>query len=127
MTAVNQALSDAAAGFTEDSVDADGFTIRCLAAGEGDPIVYLHGGGGLHVSPAHRLLAERFRVTMFELPGFGASAENTHTTSLDGMADTMAAAIAAAGIDAYTLYGTSFGGAVALRVALAHPDRVRAL
>lgn len=115
------------ADFAEDAVEVNCFTIRRLTAGEGDPIVYLHGGGGLHISRAQALLAARFRMTAFEMPGFGGSPENTRTTSLDEMADTMAAAIAAAGLDDYTLYGTSFGAAVALRVALEHPHRVRAL
>jgi pimeloyl-ACP methyl ester carboxylesterase len=113
--------------FREQFVEADGFMIRYLEAGSGEPVVYLHGGGGLHVSPAHDLLAQRFRVLAFELPGFGQSPENTRSGSLDDLAETMAQAIDAAGVSDYTLYGTSFGGAVALRLALAHPDRVRAL
>ena len=63
----------------------------------------------------------------FELPGFGRSPENTRNGSLDDLAETIAQAVAAVGIVDYTLYGTSFGGAVALRLALAHTDRVRAL
>jgi pimeloyl-ACP methyl ester carboxylesterase len=115
------------AGFEERGVEADGFSIRYLEAGSGAPIVYLHGGGGLHISPAHALLAERFRLAAFELPGFGHSAENTRTGSLEELAGTMAEAIASAGLEQYTLYGTSFGSAVAMRLALRHPDRVAAL
>lgn len=114
-------------GFDERFVEAGGFTIRCLSAGTGEPLVYVHGGGGLHISPVHRLLAERFRVLAFEMPGFGESPENTRTESLQDMAVTMAEAIAAAGVDGYTLYATSFGAAVALRIALAHPEATRAL
>ena len=113
--------------FREQAVEADGFVIRYLEGGSGEPIVYLHGGGGLHLSRAHELLAERFHVVAFELPGFGRSPENTRNGSLDDLAETIAQAVAAVGIVDYTLYGTSFGGAVALRLALAHTDRVRAL
>ncbi len=114
--------------FDERFVEADGFTIRFLTAGSGEPVVYLHGGGGLHISPVHRVLADRFRVVAFEMPGFGTSPENTRSQSLDDLAATMAAAIeAATGSEDYTLYATSFGAAVALRIALGHPDRVRAL
>ena len=114
-------------GFDQRFVEADGFTIRYLVAGSGEPVVYLHGGGGLHISPVHRLLAERFQIVAFELPGFGASPENARSESLDDLAATMADAIAATGLDEYTLYGTSFGAAVAVRVALANPERTRAL
>src|SRR5581483_11923375 len=120
-------VSDPVPGFTERAVEADGFTIRVLEAGAGRPLVYFHGGGGLHVSPAHRLLAERFRVSAFELPGFGESPENTRTATLDELAATMAAAVAAAGIDRYALYGTSFGAATALRLAVAFEERLESL
>lgn len=113
--------------FRERSVEADGFTIRYLEGGTGEPIVYFHGGGGLHLSRSHHLLADQFQVMAFELPGFGQSPENTRTASLEELAETMAKAVAAVGVAEHTLYGTSFGGAVALRLALQHPDRVRAL
>jgi pimeloyl-ACP methyl ester carboxylesterase len=113
--------------FAERQVDADGFRIRVLEAGAGEPLVYLHGGGGLHVSPALELLAERFRMLAFELPGFGDSPENTRTQSLDELAETMAQAVDAVGVGRYALLGTSFGAATALRLALAHQDRLTCL
>ena len=127
VTVENTQHGTSGSGFEERSVEADGFTIRYLEAGSGEPIVYLHGGGGLHLSPAHDLLSAQFRVLAFELPGFGRSPENIRTQSLDELAETMTQAVDAAGVTDFTLYGTSFGGAVALRVALKHPDRVRAL
>lgn len=113
--------------FGERFVEADGFRIRCLEAGEGEPIVHLHGGGGLHVTKAHELLAERFHFVGFEVPGFGRSQENTRTQSMRDLAGTMAEAIAAAGLDTYTLFGTSFGAILALWIALEHRERVAAL
>jgi pimeloyl-ACP methyl ester carboxylesterase len=119
--------ADPDAGFDERFVEADGFTIRYVKAGSGEPVVYLHGGGGLHISPVHRALAERSQLLAFEMPGFGTSAENTRSESLDDLAATMVAAVGAAGLEDYTLYATSFGAAVALRMALGHPESVRAL
>lgn len=113
--------------FDERFVEADGFTIRYLRAGSGEPVVYVHGGGGLHISRVHSMLAERFQVLAFEIPGFGNSPENTRSQSLDDLAATMAAAVAATASEAYTLYATSFGAAIALRIALSHPERMRAL
>ena len=38
-------------------VEADGFRIRYMEAGDGPPLVHLHGAGGMRISPAHELLA----------------------------------------------------------------------
>jgi pimeloyl-ACP methyl ester carboxylesterase len=54
--------------FTEQYVEADGFDIRYLSAGEGEPLVALHGAGGLRQSRAHALLAERYQVILLEAP-----------------------------------------------------------
>jgi pimeloyl-ACP methyl ester carboxylesterase len=113
--------------FREGHVEADGFRIRYLEAGEGPPLVHLHGAIGLHLTPAHDLLVPHFRVVAFEMPGFGHSAENQRTQSMPELASTMARAAANLGLDTFNLMGTSFGGKVALWLALQEPNRVRAL
>jgi len=115
------------AGFTEQYIDADGFRIRYLEAGEGPTLVYLHGAGGLRLSYAHDLLADQFRVIAFEMPGFGESPENTRTQTMPELAATMAEAAANLGLESYNLAGTSFGGAVAAWLACQQPARVSAL
>jgi pimeloyl-ACP methyl ester carboxylesterase len=57
--------------FYEAYVEADGFRIRYLEAGHGPALLHLHGAGGVRLSPAHDLLAEKFRVIAIEMPGFG--------------------------------------------------------
>ena len=113
--------------FRERHVEADGFRIRYLEAGQGPPLVHLHGAGGLWLTPAHDLLSRQFRVIAFEMPGFGASPENARTRDMPQMAATMAAAIAAIGLDAVHLLGTSLGAGAALWLALQQPARVLAL
>jgi pimeloyl-ACP methyl ester carboxylesterase len=114
--------------FAERHVDADGFDIRLLEAGSGAALVYLHGGGGLHIDGSHELLAERFRFVGIELPGFGDSQANVRTQDFDEMAATLALVVAAAGVEPpYSLVGTSLGGACALHLALARPADVAAL
>ena len=80
-----------AAGFGEGFVEADGFRIRYVAAGEGTPLVHLHGAGGLRLTPAHEALSRAYRVIAFEMPGFGNSAENTRSQDMPALAATMAA------------------------------------
>lgn len=113
--------------FSEGFVEADGFRIRYMDAGQGVPLVHLHGAGGLRLTPGHDLLARHFRVVAFEMPGFGQSPENTRTRSMPDLASTMAGALEALGLDTVNLMGTSFGGKTALWLALQAPARVRAL
>jgi pimeloyl-ACP methyl ester carboxylesterase len=109
--------------FSEGYVEADGFRIRYLAAGQGRPVVWLHGAGGLHLKNGHHLLAAGHRVIGIEMPGFGDSAPNErHQTSRE-MAATLAQAIGALGLDQYVVWGTSFGARIALWLALEKTPR----
>ncbi len=112
--------------FREGFVEADGFRIRYMEAGDGPPLVHLHGAGGLNLNRAHDLLAQRFRVIAFEMPGFGAE-ENTRTGDIPALADTMAAAAQGIGLQQFALMGTSFGAKVALWLAIRFHYRVSAL
>jgi 4,5:9,10-diseco-3-hydroxy-5,9,17-trioxoandrosta-1(10),2-diene-4-oate hydrolase len=113
--------------FREGYVEADGFRARYMEAGQGTPLVHLHGAGGLRLTPAHDLLARQFRVVAFEMPGFGLSPENTKTRSMPELASTMARAAQALGLDTFNLMGTSFGAKTALWLAVQAPERVLAL
>jgi pimeloyl-ACP methyl ester carboxylesterase len=113
--------------FAEHYVDADGFHLRYLEAGDGPPLVHLHGAGGLSLNPAHDILAQNFRVIAFEMPGFGSSSENIRTQDQAELARTMGLAIATLGLDRFNLMGTSFGARTALYLAAQAPERVSAL
>lgn len=113
--------------FREGHVEADGFRIRYMEAGQGTPLVHLHGAGGLRLTPAHDLLSRQFQVVAFEMPGFGESPENSRTRDMPELASTMAQAAGNLGLDTFNLMGTSFGGKTALWLALQEPQRVRAL
>ena len=113
--------------FSEKFVEADGFRIRYLEAGGGPPLLHLHGAGGPRLTPAHELLARHFRVVAFEMPGFGESPENTGSRDLADLAATIAHAAKALRLDRYNLWGTSFGGATALWLAVQFPERLAAL
>ncbi|MEO8752462.1 MAG: pimeloyl-ACP methyl ester esterase BioH [Casimicrobiaceae bacterium] len=96
-------------------------------AGAGPPLVLLHGWamhGGLF-APLVPALAQRFSVSVVDLPGHGYSAPVAPFTL-----DAIVAALALRFGDAeepVTLLGWSFGGAVALRWARLHPGRVARL
>ncbi len=113
--------------FEERFVEADGFHIRYVEAGSGPLLVCLHGGGGLRLAPAHDILAKNHRVIAFEMPGFGASPENRRSASTEDLGRTMNAAVAALGLDRYSIMGTSFGSKVALWMAIEHPEAVESI
>lgn len=113
--------------FSEQVVEADGFAVRYRRAGDGPVLCCLHGAGGLRVSRGHELLAERHSVIAFEVPGFGDSPVNDRSGSMRDLARTMRAAIGALGIDRTSLWGTSFGGKLALWLAAEAPELVEAL
>jgi pimeloyl-ACP methyl ester carboxylesterase len=120
-------VTQAGEAFREGHVEADGFRIRYMTAGDGPPLVHLHGAGGLRLTPTHNLLSRQFRVIAFEMPGFGTSPENERTRDMPELARTMAAAVEMLGLDQFNLMGTSFGGKAAIWLALCRRDQVRAL
>lgn len=109
----------------------DGTNLHYLERGRGRPIVLIHGLSGQmrNFSPAlvDRLAADH-RVILIDRPGSGYSAPlASGINTLAGQADVIAGLIAALDLDNPLIVGHSLGGAVALNLALNHPDQVGAL
>jgi pimeloyl-ACP methyl ester carboxylesterase len=115
------------AAFVDRYVEADGFRVRYQEAGDGPPLVSLHGAGGPYLTEGHDLLAREFRVIAIEAPGFGESAPNERSGSVQDLALTVGRAVRALGLDRYNLWGTSFGGRLALWLAIQSPEGIDAL
>ncbi|MDF0498620.1 acetoin dehydrogenase dihydrolipoyllysine-residue acetyltransferase subunit [Bradyrhizobium yuanmingense] len=104
------------------------YELEIGAAGEGDAIVLIHGFASSSRSwdlnvPA---LTRRGRAITIDLPGHGASSKDVRS-SLSDLVDSVAAAVDMVAAGGTHLVGHSLGGAVALQVALVHPDRFRSL
>ena len=113
----------------EHNVEIDGLPIRYLAAGEGPPLVLLHGAGDNSldwrwVLPA---LARMHRVYAPDLPGSPDSARPPADYSSAFFERFVAAFVDALGVGRATFVGNSLGGLIALRLALSEPARVGAL
>ena len=98
--------------------------------GEGPPVLLLHGSGpGVSAWANWRLpverLAPRFRLLAPDLAGFGYTEvpEGTPFTRQVWL-DQVVAFLDALGLDRVSVVGNSFGGSMALALAIAHPDRV---
>jgi pimeloyl-ACP methyl ester carboxylesterase len=123
MTDTNVAAPGTA--FVERHIDAAGFTVRCLEAGTGPAVLCLPGAGGPKMTLALDALAERFRVIVVELPGWGDQPNDV--ADFDGLAEQVAQIATALGLDRFHLIGTSLGGACALHFVTLFPDRVESL
>lgn len=101
--------------------------------GDGDPLVLLHGSGpgvsGWSNFGANlEVFAAQHRTLIVDQPGFGRSpAPELDRPYGDIAADAVIALLDELGIEQADLLGNSMGGATAVRIALAHPDRVRRL
>jgi pimeloyl-ACP methyl ester carboxylesterase len=113
------------AAFVEHTVDAAGFNVRYLEAGTGPVVLYLPGAGGPVMTFALDLLAERFRVIVLELPGWGPQPNDV--ADFDGLADQVGLIATALGLDRFHLMGSSFGGACALHFVTKFADQVESL
>lgn len=112
----------------EHWLERDGVRLFVAEAGEGRPIVLLHGGLANHLSCWHYAssLASRFRVITPDLRGAGRSHFAGALTWVD-IADDIAAIVRGLGLTQVTVGGTSFGAAAAIMFALRHPSLVSAL
>jgi pimeloyl-ACP methyl ester carboxylesterase len=117
------------AGFEQRFAQARGSRLRYLVAGEGEPLVLVHGLGGAAanwVALAPLLLARR-RVFVPELPGHGGSAPLVTAPSLNAFADPLALVLERERVAHAAVVGHSLGGAIALRLAIRRPELVSAL
>jgi pimeloyl-ACP methyl ester carboxylesterase len=103
------------------------FKIRVLSAGEGPPLLHLHGAGGLYWDPFLDGLAAGHRVVAPEHPGFGGSQGLEHVEDVWDLVLYYNELLDELGIDRATVVGHSFGGMVAAELAANNPERVERL
>ncbi|SCG36440.1 alpha/beta fold hydrolase [Micromonospora coxensis] len=120
----------AAAGLRPRHVTVEGRRVRHRVDGDGPPVVLLHGiGRSLRdFTEQHELLASRFRVHSVDLPGYGGSLPMAEPCTLPALGRFVGRYLDTVGVDQPAhLVGNSLGGAVAMQVAAAEPDRVASL
>ena len=109
-------------------VDANGIGTNYLEAGEGTPVVLVHGSGpGVSAYANWRLtipdLAGEHRVLAPDMAGFGFS-DKPGNYSMEGWVQQLDAFLTALQLDKVSLVGNSFGGGLALAFAARWPERV---
>jgi proline iminopeptidase len=111
----------------------DGHTLyweRCGTKGA-KPVVFLHGGPGSGCSPAHRRQFDpaKYDILLFDQRGCGRS---TPHASLEAnttwhLVDDVERLRALMGVDAWMVFGGSWGSTLSLAYAQTHPERVTEL
>jgi proline iminopeptidase len=103
---------------------------------DGRPVVFLHGGPGGGSSADHRRLFDpaRYRIVLFDQRGCGRSTPHASAPDADLAANTSWHLVSDIeklrehlAVDAWQVFGGSWGSALALAYAETHPDRVREL
>ncbi len=123
-------MIDLLPGFTSVPTDVEGLTVHAVTAGEGPPVLLLHGYPQTHVM-WHRVapaLAASRTVVLADLRGYGDSAKPADAGyDKRAMADDLVGLMRALGHERFAVVGHDRGGRVAHRLALDHPQSVSAL
>lgn len=103
-------------------------TLNVRKAGQGEPVVLIHGlfGSLENLGAVARVLAEDFTVYSLDLPNHGRSS-HADSMSLQSMSDEIASWMDQVRLSNAHFFGHSLGGKAAMEVALNDSDRVNKL
>jgi pyruvate dehydrogenase E2 component (dihydrolipoamide acetyltransferase) len=119
-----------AEGPTPKRVEVAGQSLRYFRRGGGrKPVLLLHGFGGdlNNWLFNHETLAESRAVYALDLPGHGESSKTVGDGTIGSFTEVVNGFMNAVELPRAHVIGHSLGGAVALDLALAHPDRVSSI
>jgi pimeloyl-ACP methyl ester carboxylesterase len=112
-------------------IEVDGARIHYVDEGSGPPLLLIHGLAGQMRNFTHSLLdrlKSDYRVVILDRPGSGYSTRPPQASAaISAQARTIARFAAALGLERPLVIGHSLGGAIALALALNHPEQVGAL
>ena len=110
-------------------VEADGIRIAFERAGQGAPLVFVHGAASDHRTwrPQIDGLAGEFTVVAWDEPGAGSSGDVPAGFSLEDYATALASVIESLALGPTPVAGLSWGGTVALELYRNRPELVAAL
>jgi len=98
--------------------------IDTLEAGSGEPLLFLHGAGGLAWDPYLDVLSEQRRVIAPYLPGTSKSNDISQVRDLWDLVLAYYDLLDALGVDRADVIGHSMGGMIACEMAATDPSRV---
>lgn len=111
-------------------IDVAGRAAHVRVMGEGPPALFVHSSPANSVFVVNEMasVADRYTCFAFDTPGFGQSdALPGDVLTVAQLADAIAANLDAIGMPPCPVFGTHTGAAIALELAIRHPDRVTGL
>jgi len=111
------------------NVRIDGEWVDVIQMGQGDPVILVPGlaGGWKLLAPLATALARHHQVTIPGLRGDGSPVGSSWVENLADHARDLGGLIQQLGLERPALFGVSFGGAIALELAVEQPHRIGAL
>jgi pimeloyl-ACP methyl ester carboxylesterase len=121
-------MTTAAATHTERTVQVAGKNVRLLQGGIGPSAVFLHHStGNPGWLPIHELLAEKYSLTVPDLPGYGQSERPEWAREPRDVALLTNRILDKLGLRDVTLIGAGLGGFIAAEMAAANASRLKRL
>lgn len=112
-------------------IDVDGVRLHYIDKGKGEVVTLIHGNLTLAedflLSGIVDKLAQRYRVIVFDRPGFGYSDRPHRVWTPGAYAELLRKALSQLGVERVTIVSHSFASLIALNLALQHPALVEGL
>ncbi len=111
------------------AITIDNDLVHYEVLGRGRPVILVHGwlSSWRYWIPTMQQLSMKYRTYALDLWGYGDSGKDSQRLSFEAQANLLAEFMDRLGIPKAALVGHSLGGAVVVRYALRHPDRVARL
>jgi pimeloyl-ACP methyl ester carboxylesterase len=112
-----------------NKIKINGRDVHYFVAGQGDPLVVIHGGCGDAKTWLNNMamLSDSYTVYIPDLPGFGESQPLGGDCYLSGLVEFMDCFADNLELESFYLVGHSIGGGVALNYAIKSPHRIKKL
>ena len=112
-------------------VDNEGVNIRYVTLGQGAPILFVHGFPDYWYSWRHQMagLADSYKTVAMDMRAYNKSdqPEGVENYTMDLLMSDVMAVINDLGVESVTLVAHDWGGAIAWRFAISHPEKVNKL
>jgi pimeloyl-ACP methyl ester carboxylesterase len=113
--------------FARETHTVSGVKTVVYTAGQGEPLVFFHGGGTVDGFDFAEAWADRFRVIVPYHPGFGESDDDPSYTEMHDYVMHYLELFDALRLDRFNLVGLSLGGYLAAKFASEHGHRIKKL
>jgi pimeloyl-ACP methyl ester carboxylesterase len=115
------------AEYQETHYDVNGIDTAVFTAGEGVPLVYLHGAGTAPGFDSLLPMAEHLRLILPHHPGFGASADDPNISEIHDYVRHYLDLFDQMGLDEFSVIGHSLGGYISSTMAMYVGSRISSM